>query len=56
MVNIQIINRIKEAFTKRKIINRVEKVGFASAVVPNEAIQLGREANLRFPDVLVIDN
>ena len=43
MTYVLLINRIEIAFTKRKVVNSIEQIGFTGAIVSDKTIYLFRK-------------
>jgi hypothetical protein len=54
MADVHLIDWIKEAFTKRQVINGIHQVGFAGPIVPDKTVQIGRKLNINFFQILKI--
>ena len=49
------IDGVVRRFGEAQVVDSVQYVGLALSVEPNETVELVREAELRFTDILVVD-
>ena len=49
------INGVVRRFGEAQVVDSVQYVGLALPIEPNETVELVREAELRFTDILVVD-
>ena len=55
VLNILIVNGIGMTFTERKIINGIQQVGFAHAVITDKTVDFCRKIQVGLTDVFIIE-